>query len=154
MMQPFAVYPGKVVVHVANGADCGPRCRWRFAKFKERFDGRPVASFLGSAHAPNIRAARFVVQVLAPKLAQVYFLLMGTVCEAIGDLPLPPNVLLAGRVSREEKDVLQFLSDVSINPILEGVGLASRSQTRWRRDDHCCQHPLGLAAFFLEAIRG
>ena len=118
-----SLYPGKEVVTLLNGVDCFPSVfLGKFAKFKERFAGNSVAVFLGSAHPPNAEAARFIVKVLAPALPKVYFLFIGSVCDAIRHMLLPSNVLLAGVVSNEEKQVLQYLADVVINPVISGGG--------------------------------
>jgi glycosyltransferase involved in cell wall biosynthesis len=111
------------VVHVANGVDCSPAFSLlRFSRLKDRFGGRRVACFVGSAHPPNVEAAEFIIGVLAPKLPDVWFLVVGSVCEAMRHAPAPPNVLMAGVVTREEKDVLQHLADVGINPVISGGG--------------------------------
>lgn len=95
---------------------------FRFSKFKSRFNGLPVACFLGSSHLPNVEAACFIVDTLAPQLPNVIFLIIGSVCDAVSHRRMPPNVSLAGLVSSAEKQVLQHLADVMINPMNSGGG--------------------------------
>ena len=115
--------PNSKVIVLLNGVDLFPQLfLHRFDKFKARFEGLPVATFLGSSHTPNVDAACFIVESLAPQLVKVIFLIVGSVCDAIRHKRLPPNILLAGVVSSQEKQVLQSLTDVMINPMNRGGG--------------------------------
>lgn len=117
------VVPDTKIVVLLNGVNLNAQTfLYRFGKFRSRFEGRSVACFLGSAHTPNVEAACFIVDSLANQLPDIVFLLVGSVCDAISHRQLPPNVLLAGLVSSAEKQVLQYLSDVMINPMNSGGG--------------------------------
>ena len=118
-----SVIPQTKIVVLLNGVNLkADTFLFPFSKFKSRFKGMPVACFLGSSHLPNVEAACFIVDSLAPKLPDVAFLLVGSVCDAVSHRSLPSNVLLAGLVSSAEKQVLQHLSDVMINPMNSGGG--------------------------------
>jgi len=81
-----------------------------------------LAIFLGSAHPPNVRAARFIIDTLAPALPKVSFGLAGSVCSAVAGSPIPANVLLLGFLSGEEKAALLAIADVAVNPLFDGGG--------------------------------
>ena len=77
------------------------------------------AVFIGSAHMPNMAAARFIVDVLAPRVAEVEFHLVGG-CLASGRHG--PNVISHGVVDAKAKDDILLTSDVGLNPMLGGGG--------------------------------
>lgn len=78
------------------------------------------AVFLGSAHMPNIEAAQFVANVLAPSNPSVTFHIVGTACmalEAVGQ-----NVVLWGVVDDEMKANILGRCDIGLNPMSSGSG--------------------------------
>jgi len=81
-----------------------------------------LAIFLGSAHPPNVRAARFIIDTLAPALPTVSFGLAGSVCSAVAGGAIPANVLMLGFLSEEEKSALLAIADVAVNPLFDGGG--------------------------------
>ncbi len=83
-------------------------------------DTRPLAIFLGSLHPPNVEAARFIRDVLAPALPQIRFAIAGSVCDRLGDAPA--NVRLLGLVGERAKARLFRRCDVAINPMFTGAG--------------------------------
>lgn len=99
--------------------DMATRRRWQ-ARLGQH---RPVALFLGSWHGPNLEAAAFVVERLAPAHPGVAFYLAGSLCDH-GDFqrPLGPNVRALGRVSERELRVLLASVDVALNPMQRGSG--------------------------------
>ena len=82
----------------------------------------PLAVFLGSAHPPNIQAARFVVDVIAPANPDVQFLLAGTVCNAFDSTALPRNITLLGFLGNAEKAAVLRGATLAVNPMLDGGG--------------------------------
>lgn len=79
------------------------------------------AGFLGSAHPPNLTAARAIVDVLAPRFPDVVFDIVGSVCPMI-EGAYPPNVVLHGVVSDERKHALMGRWYVALNPVEQGGG--------------------------------
>lgn len=92
------------------------------SRVKEIFGGRPVAAFIGSAHPPNLEAARFIASELAPQLPEVVFMIIGSAGNALAARPTPGNVLLLGVVEDEERDVLLAVADIGLNPMTSGGG--------------------------------
>ncbi|ALN93119.1 glycosyl transferases group 1 family protein [Lysobacter gummosus] len=85
-------------------------------------DKAPLAVFVGSAHPPNVHAAQFIVEQLAPRCPQVGFALVGSVCEALDVAALPSNVALLGFLDPVDKDALFAITDIAVNPLFEGGG--------------------------------
>ena len=81
----------------------------------------PLALFMGSAHGPNIDAARVVFEAAA-LLPEVHFLLLGSVCHVVESWPRPANVGLAGVVSDTEKTSWLDICDIGLNPVISGSG--------------------------------
>ncbi|MGV7031567.1 glycosyltransferase [Methylobacterium symbioticum] len=106
--------PGSIVIR-SGGEDPVPRERFGTIAVP-----RPYIVFLGSAHPPNIDAARFVVDRLAPALPAVDFRFVGSVCDCLS--AATPNVILHGVVDREEKSRLLYGARIALNPMMEGSG--------------------------------
>lgn len=91
--------------------------------------GAPALGFIGSAMAPNLHAARELVQVIWPALLASWpsarqpprLLIIGSVCDALQGQPLPAQVELLGHVDSLEP-VYAALSLVA-NPVRMGGGL-------------------------------
>ena len=83
-------------------------------------DTRPLAIFLGSAHPPNVEAARFICEVVAPALPRLRFAIAGSVCDRLGDAS--KNVRLLGLLSGPAKVHLFRRCDVALNPMFTGAG--------------------------------
>jgi len=111
---------------IANGCDLealhwvSPERR-RALKQRLGLGNDPCCLFIGSNHAPNVDAARHVID-LARTAPQARFTVVGSVCDALRDDPLPGNVILAGRVSDAEKTVWLAAADIGLNPIVAGSG--------------------------------
>ena len=82
--------------------------------------GDQAVVFLGSAHMPNIDAAHFIAERLAPKLPNVRFHLLGSVCSAI--LKAPSNVYLWGVVDDVTKSAVMQSCALALNPMQSGSG--------------------------------
>lgn len=87
-----------------------------------RLRGQTFAAFIGSAHMPNVGAARFLIDVVAPAVPEVTFCIIGSVCESAQARPLPRNVLLCGVLGEAEKNVLLAQVSLAVNPLFEGGG--------------------------------
>jgi glycosyltransferase involved in cell wall biosynthesis len=81
----------------------------------------PLALFMGSAHGPNIDAARLIVEAAA-RLPSVHFVLLGSVCQSVQAWDLPANMGLVGVVSDAEKATWLAISDLGLNPVISGSG--------------------------------
>jgi hypothetical protein len=71
--------------------------------------------FLGSTHPPNVAAARFILDELAPRLPEVEFEILGSVCAGL--TTLLPNVVLRGAVSEAAKEAALKSWTVALNPV-------------------------------------
>lgn len=77
------------------------------------------AVFVGSAHLPNVSAALYIAENIAPKCPEVTFDIIG------GCLPegvYASNVIRHGRVSDSEKVRLFDNASIALNPMLSGSG--------------------------------
>jgi glycosyltransferase involved in cell wall biosynthesis len=89
------------------------------AKLNKQFDHRSVV-FLGSAHMPNVEAARFIAEKLAKQCPSVHFNILGSVCSTL--FQVPRNVKLWGVVDDETKSAVMQSCALAINPMLSGSG--------------------------------
>ncbi|MGN8198333.1 glycosyltransferase [Salinisphaera sp. RV14] len=76
--------------------------------------------FLGSAHPPNVEAARFIVDELAPRCPDLPFHVLGSVCGAL--LKVPANVRLWGVVDEVTKSAVMQSCAIALNPMKSGSG--------------------------------
>jgi len=93
-----------------------------FVSIKSLFRNRPIIIFVGSSHFPNIEAAKFIIDKLARQCKDCYFVIVGSVCEALFQYDIPSNVLLFGKVEEEVKNVLLRIADIALNPMFSGSG--------------------------------
>lgn len=82
--------------------------------------GSPAVVFLGSAHMPNVDAALFIVSQLAPQCPNIRFHLIGSVCNAIEQVP--ENVQLWGIVDELTKCAVMQSCALALNPMNSGSG--------------------------------
>ncbi|HVE51403.1 MAG TPA: glycosyltransferase [Casimicrobiaceae bacterium] len=82
----------------------------------------PLALFMGSSHMPNVHAARFLIEEVAPSVPEIVIGLIGSVCDAVRLLPRPRNVALFGVVSDDEKAMLLRRASIALNPLQSGGG--------------------------------
>jgi glycosyltransferase involved in cell wall biosynthesis len=80
-----------------------------------------IAVFVGSAHRPNVDAARELLTI-APQVPEVLFLLAGEHSDQIYPHDCPPNVLRLGAVTDARLDQLLAAADVAVNPMRSGGG--------------------------------
>jgi glycosyltransferase involved in cell wall biosynthesis len=120
--QIYGVDPSKICI-APNGvdenfyADC-----YRGRSKKERIIPVPLIIFMGSGHPPNVEAARQIIQNIAPKLLNAYFLIAGSVCWEIEHEHRGKNVGLAYFITDEDKKELFRVADIAINPMISGSG--------------------------------
>lgn len=112
---------GPVIV-VRNGAatpETGEAVVIAQEALRGKFKNRSVV-FLGSAHMPNVEAAQYIIEQLAPQCSDVQFHLIGSVCSAIHSGPA--NVRLWGVVDDVTKSAVMQSCTLAINPMLSGSG--------------------------------
>jgi len=81
----------------------------------------PAVLFIGSAYGPNVEAARFIVDRLAPALAEMYFVIAGGVgTELAGSVA--KNVQITGTIDEESKLRWLRACDFGVNPMFSGSG--------------------------------
>lgn len=105
---------GYEAVYVPHGAELPAQVR-RLRSVGET----PRVVFVGSAHPPNVAAARFLVERVAPSLPQVQFDLVGS-CWPRGRYGA--NVTAHGVVARPRLEELLEAADAALNPMAEGSG--------------------------------
>ena len=79
-----------------------------------------VGMFIGSPYGPNLQAAEFINDELAPLLPDVIFLIAGGV--GIGMKPSYPNVRITGQLSDADKQQCLQACDFAVNPMMAGSG--------------------------------
>ena len=79
-----------------------------------------VAIFLASAYGPNVGAADFIIEKLAPKISDVLFVIAG----GIGDnlKSEHSNVLITGSIDETQKYHWLSAADIAVNPMFSGSG--------------------------------
>jgi glycosyltransferase involved in cell wall biosynthesis len=82
----------------------------------------PAAVFVGTFYPPNVEAARFIVETLAPVRRGVTFVVCGGVGEAFAGESLPANVHLTGRLDEDAKRRYIEAADLAVNPMQSGSG--------------------------------
>ena len=82
-----------------------------------------VVVFIGAYYKPNIEAAKFIIQKLAPQMKDVLFFIVGTVKDAFSSQTIAQNVRLPGWISDEDLQQLLRAADIALNPMFEGSGV-------------------------------
>lgn len=77
------------------------------------------AVFMGSLHLPNIDAAEFITNCLAPKFPNIIFHIIGS---CIPDGNYPSNLIRHGILNDSDKKRILSLSNFALNPICRGSG--------------------------------
>lgn len=77
------------------------------------------AVFMGSSHTPNVKAALFVANELAPKVPHITFDILGN---CLPEGRYPKNVVRHGLVSVEKKLELLHNANIALNPMDAGSG--------------------------------
>jgi glycosyltransferase involved in cell wall biosynthesis len=87
---------------------------------------RPNLLFTGSAHYPNVEAARFLLE-LAPQLPDCTLCIAGGVATALGEAPRAENVTVIGSYSVAAKARLFADADLFLNPVILGSGTSLKT---------------------------
>jgi GT2 family glycosyltransferase len=90
------------------------------AKRELGFESGAIALFIGSNFPPNVEAAEFIVERLAPMIPGATFV----ICGDVGDALQAPgsNVRVTGRIDDVEKGRYLAAADFAINPMFSGSG--------------------------------
>ena len=80
--------------------------------------------FVGSWHPPNLESLVFIIEILAQRLRNKKFLIVGSVKDYYlqQKRTFPDNVLAFGSVDEFEKFELYKLADLALNPMFSGSG--------------------------------
>jgi glycosyltransferase involved in cell wall biosynthesis/GT2 family glycosyltransferase len=76
--------------------------------------------FIGSPYGPNVDAARFLADVLAPADPSTHYVIAGGVGEAV--VSKSSNLHITGPLREDEKALWFAASDFAINPMMSGSG--------------------------------
>ncbi|WP_160358153.1 glycosyltransferase family 4 protein [Clostridium chromiireducens] len=106
---------------VENGVEIVEK-KYDYNKLKLIFNNKHLVTFVGSGHAPNVEAAKYIIEELSAKHSDKIFIIIGSVCDAFRNMNVSKNVMLFGRLDKEYKDFLLFSSDIALNPIMSGAG--------------------------------
>jgi len=118
-------HPDRRYEVIVSGARPEPRhvsANGRPAAGSDPLHGRPLAVFLGSGHPPNVAAAKFLVDTVAPATPEMTIGLIGSVCGAEELDGAPANVVRFGVLAEAEKNVLLERATLAVNPLFEGGG--------------------------------
>lgn len=121
----YGTDPAKIRV-VPNGAFTEKRpaadsARRRAAKAALDLPPHPVAIFIGSAYTPNVEAARFIIDHVAPINQSITFVISGGVGDALSQLS-GQNVIVTGQLTEAEKETWFDSADLALNPMFSGSG--------------------------------
>jgi len=86
-------------------------------------DGKMALLFIGTYYKPNIEAAEFIINEIAPKLPESEIVLLGSVSEYFRCNNTPKNVRLIGKVNDAELYDWLIVADIGINPMFSGSGV-------------------------------
>ncbi len=94
------------------------------AKQKLGLGEQPLTLFVGSAYPPNVQAAEFICNQLAPALPDITFAICGGVGDALDSATFitRANVCVTGYQSEEDKFAYVTAADLAINPMFSGSG--------------------------------
>lgn len=106
------------------------------------------AVFIGSAHLPNVSAALYVAENIAPKCPEITFDIIG------GCLPegkYSSNVVRHGRVSDAEKVRIFDNASIALNPMLSGSGSNIKALDYFSYGLPILSTPFGMRGFNIES---
>ena len=109
---------------------------------------KPSAVFIGSAHLPNVSAARYIAENIAPKCPDITFDIIG------GCLPegkYTNNVIRHGRVSDADKVSIFSNASIALNPMLSGSGSNIKALDYFSYGLPILSTPFGMRGFNIES---
>lgn len=123
----------------------------------DRFDGSDItfasstnpasAIFLGSKWGPNLSAAKYICNDLAPLCPNITFHICGNVCDKLREVASQNNVLLHGTLSDEALGELMTTTHIGLNPILDGAGSNVKLADYLAHGLHVVSTPKGSRGF-------
>ncbi len=113
------VVPNGTFTEDVSPADARQRAE---AKTALELPAGPVAVFVASLYPPNVEAAQFIVNRMAPALPDVMFVICGGVGEAFERSGLPANVRITLVIDEQEKQRYLKAADLAVNPMFVGSG--------------------------------
>ncbi len=135
---------------IPNGVDCDDvkmRTEKQQKEAKEKLRlSRPIAIFVGSAHIPNTKAAKSIIE-MAKAVSGIDFLLVGGVCDELGEEKLTSNVKLMGFVEDEQKTDLYKAADIALNPMEDGSGSNLKLAEYFAAGIPCVCTPIGARGY-------
>lgn len=84
---------------------------------------KAILFFIGAYYSPNIEAAKFIMEEIAPKVPEADIVILGTVSDYFKNNSVPENVRLIGRVNDIELYDWLAAADIGINPMFGGSGI-------------------------------
>ena len=105
---------------VPNGCDI-PVLDVGVNRRRNRRRALPRIGFMGSNHHPNVEAARFIIDAIAPEIPDALFEFLGALSEEIVNVNAP-NVIVWGETSEREKHRILTGWELALNPISIGGG--------------------------------
>lgn len=82
-----------------------------------------IAVFTGSRHPPNVEAVKAICNVIAPRVPEVRFVIIGSVKEDFKNIMCPKNVAFTGYISLQDLEDLYQRASVAILPLTIGSGM-------------------------------
>lgn len=116
----------KDIPFISNGVDLDStpyfsKIRKQKSKIFYGFGDKKIVIFMGSAHKPNIDAVYEILK-LAKRQININFIILGGIDSVFKDKIIPQNVTFTGIVDDKEKSKYLAVSDIALNPMLEGSG--------------------------------
>ena len=112
---------------------------------------KPAVLFVGSHMRPNLEAAQFIIQQLAPRFPDLVFVIIGLNLEgyqsSAGSEKIPENVVLTGRLSEREKETAMALTTIALNPLSSGSGTSLKVPDYIAHGKPIITTPLGLRGY-------
>ncbi|SJM88981.1 glycosyltransferase [Crenothrix polyspora] len=102
--------------------------------------------FLGSAHMPNVDAAKFIVETLAVDCNDVEFHIVGSVCNALPQ-NIPTNVKIWGVLSDSMKSAVLQSCKIAVNPMFSGSGSNIKLADFLANGLHVVSTPFGVRGY-------
>lgn len=112
---------GKKTIVVPNGCAVPEATQLTTSRHPRDEGEKPRIGFLGSSHGPNVEAAEFILNKVAPAFPDLQFELIGSVCTALPPDDLP-NVKRHGVLEEAEKTRVMANWTLALNPVQSGGG--------------------------------